>query len=76
MSLFVLSQLELQNLQRDLPFEVNLDERILLLIKTLKETPAQERLFSWELAPPARKAKSMEQLRNLILLGLFLLFAS
>ena len=76
LSLFVLSQLELQNLQPELPFEVNLDERILVLIKTLEETSAQERVFSWEMAPPARKAKSLEQLRNIFLLGLFLLIAS
>jgi len=73
-SLYVLSQLELQNASRGtLVFGTDVDERIRACMQEMNICPAQERLFVWETEPVARKQKSFNELKMLGAMILILL---
>jgi hypothetical protein len=73
-SLYVLSQLEIQNISRDtLVFSTDVDERIRACITELNYCQPHERLFVWETAPVMRKEKSYNELKLLVAVVLILI---
>jgi hypothetical protein len=47
--------MEIQNTKPELIFAKDLDQRLKALISILKETPENERIFTWEMEPATRK---------------------